>query len=77
LLGRLDNGIGIYRFHYKGNDRTAYVGVMAQEVQEVMPSAVTRGPDGYLRVHYERLGLELITWHAWMAHAGRGFGSTR
>ena len=49
LLGHLDNGIGFYRFVYNGG-RTAYVGVLAQDVQTVVPAAVTRGSDGYLRV---------------------------
>ena len=52
LLGHLDNGLGYYRFSYLGSQQ-AYVGVMAQEVQTVMPEAVTRGSDGYLRVYYE------------------------
>jgi hypothetical protein len=69
-LGRLNNGIGIYRFRYKGEDHTAYVGVMAQEVLAVMPSAVTRGRDGYLRVRYEELGLALTTWDAWLRRTG-------
>ena len=42
LLGRLDNGLGFYRFSYNGGGKT-YVGVMAQEVQQVMPQAVARG----------------------------------
>ena len=66
LLGRLDNGIGFYRFAYNGSDKT-YVGVMAQEVQTVMPSAVERGPDGYLRVFYDRLGVKFQTYDAWIA----------
>ena len=33
-----------------------YVGVMAQEVQQLMPAAVMRGRDGYLRVDYTLLG---------------------
>jgi len=49
LLGHLDNGLGFYRFSYNGSDK-AYVGVMAQEVQTVVPEAVVRGGDGYLRV---------------------------
>jgi hypothetical protein len=49
LLGRLDDGLGYYRFVYNGG-HTAYVGVMAQEVRTVMPEAVTRGVDGYMRV---------------------------
>src|SRR6266851_9782400 len=54
LLGHLDNGLGFYRFSYDGSDK-AYVGVMAQEVQTVMPAAVLRGSDGYLRVFYDKL----------------------
>jgi hypothetical protein len=66
LLGRYDNGLGFYRFSYNGSDK-GYVGVMAQEVQSVMPEAVVRGGDGYLRVYYERLGLKFQTWDEWVA----------
>jgi len=44
----LHNGLGFYRFSYLGSDK-AYVGVIAQEVQAILPAAVTRGRDGYLR----------------------------
>ena len=70
LLGRLDNGLGFYRFSYHGSD-TPYVGVMAQEVEAIMPDAVARGDDGYLRVYYDRLGLRLQTWEEWMAAGGK------
>jgi hypothetical protein len=70
-LARLDNGIGLYRFRYRGGDPTTYVGVMAQEVAEVMPGAVSRGRDGYLRVDYGQLGLEFITWDEWTARHQR------
>src|SRR6266566_4634262 len=66
-LARLDNGIGIYRFQYKGNDHTTYVGVMAQEVAKIVPSAVLRGRDGYLRVNYDQIGVKFMTWDAWKA----------
>jgi hypothetical protein len=33
----------------------------------VKPDAVSRGADGYLRVHYERLGLRLQTMDQWAA----------
>lgn len=66
-LARLDNGIGLYRFSYKGHDGTAYVGVLAQEVQSIVPEAVSRGRDGYLRVDYERLGIPFMTWSEWLA----------
>jgi len=76
-LARLANGIGVYRFRYKGNDRTVYVGVMAQEVREIVPSAVARGRDGYLRVDYGRLGLEFTTWDEWVRRAGAGSAAAR
>jgi Chaperone of endosialidase len=66
LLGRLDDGLGYYRFVYNGG-HTAYVGVMAQEVQTVAPEAVTRGADGYMRVSYDLLGLPFETYKQWVA----------
>jgi hypothetical protein len=65
LVGRLNNGLGVYRFSYNGSD-TAYVGVLAQEAQQVMPEAVTRGGDGYLRVDYEKLGLKFQSYDQWI-----------
>lgn len=70
LLGRLGDGLGFYRFVYNGG-HTAYVGVMAQEVQSIMPNAVMRGSDGYLRVSYEKLGLKFQTYNAWVASGAR------
>ena len=70
LLGTLNNGLGFYRFAYHGSDK-AYVGVMAQEVQQVMPSAVLQGSDGYLRVRYEKLGLRFETYEQWLASGSR------
>jgi hypothetical protein len=66
LLGYLDNGLGYYRFRYFGNDH-AYVGVLAQEVQTLMPEAVAIGQDGYLRVHYGKLGIKFQTYEQWLA----------
>lgn len=66
LIARLDNGLGFYRFSYNGGDK-AYVGVIAQEVQTVMPGAVRRGRDGYLRVFYDKLGLKFDTYDHWFA----------
>ena len=60
------SGLGLYCYRYLWSD-TAYVGVMAQEVAAVMPEAVQRGADGYLRVDYSRLGLRLQTWDEWVA----------
>ena len=77
LLGHLDDGIGFYRFDYNGSDK-AYVGVIAQEVQTVMPQAVTRGRDGYLRVYYDKLGVPFQTYDHWIASGARvPTGATR
>jgi hypothetical protein len=45
--------------------------VMAQEVQTVVPEAVVRGDDGYLRVSYDRLGLQFQTYDQWVASGAR------
>lgn len=60
-LGCLDNGICLYRFRYLWDD-TFYVGVMAQEVERILPNAVVHGPDGYLRVRYDLLGPQFRSW---------------
>jgi Protein of unknown function (DUF3300) len=70
LLGRLDNGLGFYRFSYNGSHK-AYVGVLAQEVQTVLPEAVERDRDGYLSVDYDRLGVKFETYDQWVASGGR------
>jgi hypothetical protein len=70
LLGHLANGLGYYRFSYLGSQK-AYVGVMAQEVESVMPEAVTRGSDGYLRVYYDKLGVKFRTYSNWLAGGAR------
>ena len=70
LLGHLANGLGYYRFSYIGSHK-AYVGVMAQEVERVMPDAVTRGSDGFLRVYYDRLGVKFRTYSDWLAGGAR------
>ncbi len=70
LLGYLSNGLGFYRFAYDGSDR-AYVGLIAQEVEKVAPSAVRRGRDGYLRVLYERVGVKFQTYEHWLASGAR------
>jgi len=70
LLGRLANGLGYYRFSYVGSHE-AYVGVIAQEVESVLPEAVTRGNDGFLRVYYEKLGLTFRSYNDWLARGAR------
>lgn len=65
-LGRTDNGLGLYRYRYNWSEQL-YVGVMAQEVEKVVPAAVTKGPDGFMRVNYDSIGLKLMTWDDWLA----------
>jgi outer membrane immunogenic protein len=61
LLGRRDDGLGIYRYKYLWSD-TVYVGAIAQEVALIHPDAVARDPlTGYLAVDYARLGLRPMT----------------
>ena len=76
LIGYLDNGLGFYRFSYNGSDK-AYVGVMAQEVEAVMPNAVVRGSDGYLRVYYDRLGISMQSWENWIGSGAKISGNRR
>jgi hypothetical protein len=65
LIGRLDDGLGLYRYRYVGSD-AVFVGVMAQEVALIHPEAIVRVPtDDYLRVDYSRLGLKMLTWPQW------------
>jgi hypothetical protein len=71
-LVRLGNGLELYRFRYKGSDRTLYVGVMAQEVQRIDPGAVSHDRDGYLRVDYDRIGVRFMTWEEWVRRGVKG-----
>jgi outer membrane immunogenic protein len=67
LIGRLDDGLGLYRFRYIWSDEVM-VGVMAQEVALRHPEAVVRdAADDFLRVDYGRLGLKPMTWSEWQA----------
>jgi hypothetical protein len=51
-------GLPLYQFRYlDGTDR--FEGVMAQDVIAKMPEAVIMGDDGYYRVDYARLGIQM------------------
>ena len=59
-VGQHPLGLGIYLFRYKAPFSELYgtgrhIGVMADEVAEKYPDAVSRHEDGYLRVDYGRL----------------------
>ena len=60
-IGSLDNGIGIYKFEYRPEYKDTWghgehIGVMAQEVEKVIPEAVSTHKDGYKLVNYAMLG---------------------
>jgi len=46
--------VGLYSFKYKGRNKLNH-GVIAQEVQKVVPEAVTKGKNGLLYVNYKKL----------------------
>jgi hypothetical protein len=70
FLGYLNDGLGFYRFSYNGS-KESYVGVMAQDVLRVAPGAVTFGRDGFLRVNYEKLGLQFQDYNHWLSSGAR------
>ena len=60
-IGSLDNGINVYKFEYKPDYKDTWghgehIGVMAQEVEQVIPEAVAMHEDGYKLVNYAMLG---------------------
>lgn len=59
LVG-VDEGTGfnLYEFSYKGDTRR-FIGVMADEVEPIKPSAVAYDDMGFASVNYEMLGLEM------------------
>jgi hypothetical protein len=65
LLETLGNGIKLYRYQYRWFE-TDYVGVVAQQVAGIVPEAVSKDADGYFRVDYRRLGLQLRTYQNWV-----------
>lgn len=58
-VGTTVMNLPLYSFEYRGKHGT-YIGVMAQDVLEVEPSAVTVGSDGFYRVNYQKLGIEML-----------------
>jgi hypothetical protein len=61
-IGTHPDGFGLYLFDYKPAFREAagfgrQFGVMADEVETVLPQAVVMHPDGYKMVDYALLGI--------------------
>ena len=53
-LGALPSGIPVYAFQYIGYDLW-HIGCMADEIQPIIPEAVSEHPSGYLMVDYSLL----------------------
>lgn len=54
-IGELSNGLNVYKYHYKkgfGLPKGEQVGVMAHEVEQVIPEAVITMSNGYKAVNY-------------------------
>lgn len=65
LVGTHPLGMGLYLFDYKPEFQSSAgfgrkFGVMADEVEVVMPEAVLMHPDGYKQVNYAMLGIDLF-----------------
>ncbi len=63
-VGTHPAGFGLYRFDYRPEYRAAHgagrqFGVMADEVEAILPAAVLRDVNGYARVDYAQLGIAL------------------
>lgn len=60
LVGRDERtGLNLYEFAYKAEPGKRWVGVMADEVLQVMPSAVHTNEEGFMSVDYGALGIEM------------------
>ena len=59
-IGVLDNGLNLYKFEYQAPYKDTWghgehIGVMAQEVEQIIPEAVSVHPDGYKLVNYSMI----------------------
>lgn len=69
LVGTMPNGVEVYSFRFVW-DWPPYIGVIAQQVQKVMPEAVEEGDDGLLRVDYGKAGVRFMTLADWRRFNG-------
>lgn len=53
-----ENGYPIYKFNYKTLPHKTYIGVMAQDVEKIKPSAIME-KDGIKYVNYSKIGVQM------------------
>lgn len=58
LVGQSDSGINIYEFNYIGG-HGKFRGVLAQELLTTHPEAVIKDDDGYYKVNYDLIDVEM------------------
>ena len=63
-VGKLSNGLNVYSYEYKPEFKDdvyaghgTFIGVMAHEVEQIIPDAVITMADGYKAVNYSMLGI--------------------
>jgi len=54
---KLSNGLPLYSFKYIWDDKTSHIGLMADEVEKVIPEAITVTPSGFMKVDYSMVGV--------------------
>jgi hypothetical protein len=64
-LGETANGIKLYSWKYLSDPVNTWVGVMAQDLETSHPEALVTGTDGYYRVNYSALGVQMMTLDQW------------
>lgn len=65
-IATLNNGIPLYKFRYKASPWKWEVGVMADEVEPIIPEAVSYGQDGFAMVDYSKLSLKGTVDKEWL-----------
>lgn len=54
VIGETYEGIPIHSYNYKGSE-TPHIGVMAQDVEKIIPDAVATHPSGFKMVNYAKI----------------------
>ena len=50
----MNNGVPIYKFKYKWSDDIS-IGTMAQDIEDMIPEAVSHDSNGYKMVNYSKV----------------------